>query len=211
MQRISLTLVFLFSMTATFAVAQQPRDSHLMEDGAGVLFSRSTFAHGYRHGYEAGYHLGNIDANMGRRQKANVRARRGVSSGYRAVFGPKHSFESGFRSGLQAGYSDGYAGRTFRAVTELRSLANSLGTQTAADPANIYFDQGVHAGYDQGIRTASPPHSASHFDLGQINCPETPVASSHPDFCEGYRLGFILGQTDAGILGPEHGLLEASR
>lgn len=211
MPRTSLTVALLFSMAATLAVAQQAGDSHLMEDGAGVLFSRSTFAHGYRHGYEAGYHLGNIDANMARPQKTRVRATRGLSSGYRPSFGSKPSFESGFRSGLPAGYSDGYAGRNFRAVIELRSLANSLNPHADADPANNYFDKGVRAGYDQGIRNASPAHSASRFDFSLVSCPETSLAGSHPDYCEGYRRGFVLGQTDGVVLGPEHGLLEASR
>ena len=215
MPRIGLTVALFLSMTATLTVAQPAQDSHCTEDSAGVFLSRSAFAHGYRHGYEAGYHVGNIDANMARPQKTKLRSMRGVSSGYRPTFGSKPSFESGFRSGLEAGYRDGYVGRNFRAVTELRSLAASLDAQADADPANNYFDKGVRAGYDQGIRNAAPAQSASKFDFSRVSCPGTGSASAHSQlqqiYCEGYRRGFILGQSDGITLGPEHGLLEASR
>lgn len=215
MLRTSFTFALLLGVAAVLAVAQRPGDSHCTEDGAGMLLSRSAFAHGYRHGYESGYHLGNVDANLARPQKTKLRASRGISSGYQYAFGSKPSFESGFRSGLKAGYSDGYVGRAFRAVSELRMLATALDAQADAYPANSFFDKGVHAGYDQGIRNASPAHSTSQLDFSRVSCPEHGSASSDRElqqtYCEGYRRGFILGQSDGVILGPERGLLEASR
>src|SRR5215471_15809185 len=109
------------------AVAQSDVDeSHLREAGAGAIFTRSAFAHGYRHGYEEGYHLGNIDVNMGRLARKKRDQFHGVSQGYSSQFGPKQSFEAGFEAGLQAGYSDGFLGRSFRGVEVTRSLARAL-------------------------------------------------------------------------------------
>lgn len=215
MSRNCLILVALFGMATAPGTAQQAADPHLSEPGTAVLVSRSAFAHGYRHGYEAGYHWGNIDVNMARPQKAKPALIKGISIGYQPVFGPKHSFERGFRSGLKAGYSDGYAGKNFRAVAEFRSLAASLNPNADSVPDKTYFDNGVLAGYSRGLDRHAQAPSSSPLDFHLVTCPQTTFPSNHSDlqqiFCEGYQRGFALGRADGAVLGPEHGLLEASR
>jgi hypothetical protein len=197
------------------AFAQQQADSHLTEPGTAVLVSRSPFAHGYRHGYETGYHLGNIDANMARPQKTKLGSMKGVANGYQPGFGSKHSFERGFHSGMMAGYSDGYAGRNFRAIAEFRSLAASLSAKDETATENASFDTGVRAGYSQGLDHAASSPSASDLNFHLVTCPESVPSGAHATqqrfYCDGYQRGFILGRADGAILGPEHGLLEASR
>ena len=215
MRRTGLLAVLLFSITSTIAIAQQEGDPHLSEPGTAVLVSRSGFAHGYRHGYEAGYHLGNIDANMARPPKTKIVAPKGISSGYQPIFGPKHSFEDGFHSGLKAGYSDGYAGRNFRAISEFRSLGASLSAQPQPGSENKYFDNGVRAGYTQGLDHSPTVPSALDLDFRLVTCPESDSsgfpAAAQRIYCDGYQRGYILGRADGAILPAEHGLLEASR
>lgn len=215
MPRNALLIVLTFTLSAILAIAQQQTDSHLTEPGTAVLVARSAFAHGYRHGYEAGYHLGNIDANMARPQKARLAASRKIPMGYQPEFGSRHSFEHGFHSGLKAGYSDGYAGRSFRAIAEFRSLSTSLNgkAESAADDAP--FDSGVLAGYTQGLDHAPGAPSAADLDFHLVSCPKSSPSGSHGSapqtYCDGYQRGYVLGRADGAILGPEHGLLEASR
>jgi hypothetical protein len=116
---------------------------------------------------------------------------------------------------LKAGYSDGYAGRNFRAVAEFRSLSASL--NVGADPRgdDTYFDNGVRAGYAQGLDHAPTSPSSSELDFHVVTCPETNLSGSHAVsqrmYCAGYQRGYVLGRTDGMVLGPDRGLLEASR
>lgn len=215
MLRNALLVVFVSSLTAFLASAQQGTDSHLTEPGTAVLVARSAFAHGYRHGYEAGYHLGNIDVNMARPEKAKLASSRKIRTGYQPDFGSRHSFERGFQSGLKAGYSDGYAGRNFRAIAEFRSLSASLKAKAESRTDDAPFDSGVLAGYTQGLDHASNPTSAADLDFHLVTCPASAASGSQAatqrPYCDGYQRGYVLGRADGAILGPEHGLLEASR
>ena len=190
----------------------------MQESGTAAIFTRSAFAHGYRHGYEAGYHQGNMDINMVRPPKVKLSRIKGIQLGYNHEFGSRRSFELGFQSGLKAGYSDGYAGRVFRAVSQLRDLASDLNsTPSADDPEDSYFDQGVEYGYFQGINNASSgSNSVAPLDFHLVACSTLHLAgpknvARKKIYCEGYRRGYVLGHGDALTLHPERNLLEASR
>ncbi len=189
------------------------QETHQSEPVTGVLFARSTFAHGYRHGYEAGYHQGNIDINMARPSRTKFSELRGVPLGYQSGFGPRNSFLYGFQYGLMAGYNDGYAGREFRAITILRQVAAELDPNLPAlKVRSSLFDTGLIFGYEDGFgqkpakkmekmpERPSDPHSCEQAQVGET-----------PDYCEGYRRGLILGHKDAFAARGEHGLLEASK
>jgi hypothetical protein len=195
-------LVLLLAACAAGQGAGQ--DAHLNEATSGNIYARSAFAHGYRHGYEEGYHLGNVDINMARLPRSKKSQFRGLGLGYSPEFGLKRSFEAGFQAGLKAGYGDGYEGRSFRAVESARSMAVALeGALSPADPGGSYFDQGISAGYRDGLtqgEASAPDAAAGDFSL--IGC-----SNFHPDrpeelpaqagFCDGYRRGFALGHGDA--------------
>jgi hypothetical protein len=189
------------------------QETHQSEPLTGVLFMRSTFAHGYRHGYEAGYHQGNIDINMARPSRTKFSELRGIPLGYQSGFGPRNSFLYGFQYGLMAGYNDGFAGREFRAITTLRQVAAELDSNLPQlKVRSSLFDTGLIFGYEDGFgqkpakkldkmpERPSDPHSCEKAQAGET-----------PDYCEGYRRGLILGHKDAFAARGEHGLLEASK
>jgi flagellar biosynthesis/type III secretory pathway protein FliH len=192
-------------------------ESHLTEAVSGNIYARSAFAHGYRHGYEEGYHLGNVDINMARLPRTKKSQFRGLNVGYSPEFGQRRSFEAGFQAGLKAGYGDGYDGRPFRAVESARSMAEALeNALPPADPAGSYFDQGVGAGYRDGLAQGEAPvPDATFLDFHLVGC-----TSFHPDkpqelpaqasFCDGYQRGFVLGHADALAPGADRPL-EASK
>jgi hypothetical protein len=214
-----LTIAAIAAVALALAGTAAVQENHCQEAGTGPLLTRSAFAHGYRHGYEAGYHEGNIDINMARRARTQFKQFKGLALGYEQGFGSKKSFEFGFALGLKAGYNDGYAGKTFRAVYGLRSVAESLSVNPApADPQNTFFDRGMTLGYQDGFAGA---HAAAKnsgvvaVDLQSVPCSfharkkqEEEAGSS---YCDGYRRGFVLGQGDGLALGPGEGLLEASK
>ncbi|HEY6250278.1 MAG TPA: hypothetical protein VI685_09970 [Candidatus Angelobacter sp.] len=206
----------LFLILANNPIAQTlGREPHYCEPGSGAISMRSAFAHGYRHGYEEGYHMGNIDINMGRKPHTKLSQIHALSH-YSSSFGPRKSFESGFQQGVRAGYMDGFAGRVFRGLDNLRLTAVALDqSPAAADPGNVYFDQGFSAGYDQGldsVRNEGP--QPEKVDISLISCStasgkriEEVVKGT---FCDGYRRGFILGHADGIVLGP-NAMVLASR
>ena len=210
-------LLFCVAFAATAACAQTDIDSHFHEAGSSVIFARSTFAHGYRHGYEAGYHLGNMDINMGRQMRTRPAQFHDVQRGYDVDFGPKKSFEAGFQYGLKAGYLDGFVGHTFRAVDSLRITAASLSAMpVAADPRNLYFDEGFSSGYNEGLTRGQREGSMEQqIDLRFVSCQFHPAKEqdlpAQESYCEGYRRGYSLGHSDGIVIRPDHGSLEASR
>ena len=115
------SLLSAFALRFNSVVACQ--ESHQSEPVTGVLFMRSTFAHGYRHGYEAGYHQGNIDINMARPPGRDSPNYAESPWAIKPVLVPRNSFLYGFQFGLMAGYNDGYGGREFRVISTLRQVA----------------------------------------------------------------------------------------
>jgi hypothetical protein len=210
-------------LTLCCGLPARSQEAHLSEKGAGPIFSRSAFAHGYRHGYEEGYRLGNLDVNMGRLPRAKESQFRGLNLAYSSGFGPKKSFEGGFHAGIRAGYGDGFAGRTFRAVDSMRAIAEALDeTSPGADPGNHSFDQGFATGYRDGLEyreLSDQPSGALGFrNVGCAQLPSDKQASDKQEdlvaqgsYCDGYRRGFVLGHDDALVLGSDLSPLEASK
>lgn len=191
------------------AVAEATAEIHYSEAGTAPILVRSAFAHGYRHGYEEGYHQGNIDINMGRQPHTRFSQLRDLSMRYSSEFGPRKSFDAGFQQGVRAGYMDGFAGRMFRGLENLRSIAMKLDQQPAqADPRNLYFDQGFSAGYERGIDSALKQGTQrGKVDPSMVECSANQRATQMGEavrgtFCDGYRRGFVLGHTDGIVLGP---------
>lgn len=214
-----LTIAALAAIALALGGTAAVQENHCREAGTGPLLSRSAFAHGYRHGYEAGYHEGNIDVNMARRARTQFKQFKGLALGYEPGFGQKKSFEFGFALGLKAGYSDGYAGKTFRAICNLRSVAESLNLNPGpADPENRFFDRGVTLGYQDGFAGAHATAQNSAIvavDLQSVPCSfhalKKQDEAAESSYCDGYRRGFVLGHGDGLALGPGEGLLEASK
>jgi hypothetical protein len=216
MRRLLSVLILFLAPSLTLPAKAQ--ESHLSEAGSSAVFSRSSFAHGYRHGYEEGYHLGNIDINMGRMARNRRDQFHGLSQSYSSNFGPKKSFEDGFQAGVQAGYCDGFAGRRFRAVESTRELANELGDKPSPDdPSGVYFDQGLASGYTDGFQHgAMATIPATPLDAGAIACSQFHPAkqqdiAAEGSYCEGYRRGFVLGHDDALALAADQAALEAAK
>jgi len=205
-------MLLLVFAVCPLALAQDRGESHLSEPISGVVFARSAFAHGYRHGYEEGYHLGNLDINMGRLTRTKKGQLRGLSLGYSSAFGPRRSFEAGFHAGLKAGYADGYDGRTFRAVELVRSVAGELkAVPSTADPAGLYFDQGLGTGYYDGLQQGeSAPADFHEVSCAQFHPQKREDLPAEGSYCEGYQRGFVLGRSDAVAL-ANRPALEASK
>src|SRR5215471_16138534 len=149
------------------------QETHLSEQGSGAIFSRSAFAHGYRHGYEEGYHLGNIDANFAHLARTKKSQFHGLRLGYSSEFGSKKSFEEGFQSGVLAGYGDGYAGRNFRAVDSMRTIATSL----EEEEAEASDGQAKAGSFDQGLacgKRRQPTRLESHWISTASAAPSVP-------------------------------------
>lgn len=210
---ISVAIVF----ALTFSAQAREHDGHLNEPGAGALFTRSAFAHGYRHGYEAGYHVGNVDINMARGPRTKFKEFKGLPLGYERSFGPKKSFELGFALGLEAGYGDGYSGKMFRAVDTLHMIGESLNASPGrGDPDNTLFDRGVTLGYQKGLaasRSGTTHTVPTGMDSAKCSLPAGRIqqAEGQISYCDGYRRGFLLGRSDGLDLSPAQILLEASK
>jgi hypothetical protein len=207
--------IFLLLAVSVSAGQAATQESHFTDAGARRIFLRSAFAHGYSHGYEEGYHQGNIDVNMAHTARTNHLDLHGIPLQYSPEFGSKKSFESGFRAGLKPGYADGYAGRKFRAVEALRSLAGALDEKApTCDPQNAYFDGGFASGYGRGLEHAAgkPSSSAMQLDASFEACqrvfhPRTRQdEDAQPAFCDGYRRGYMLGNADALAQGSDSAL-----
>lgn len=198
-------------LLATSAIAQSVQERHLREAGTSAIFKHSAFVHGYRHGYEDGYHLGNVDINLGRHPRIKLESRE-IFSRYSPQFGSKKFFEAGFREGLKAGYSDGFAGRGFRAVKNLQSMANALDQNSSpTDPASAYFDQGVLTGYNDGRNQRASNPGPTQLDAALDDCvrlqrfAELDIVAQG-SFCDGYRRGYLLGEADAVAGNPDSAL-----
>ena len=120
--------------------------------------------------------------------------------------------------GLKPGYTDGFSGRIYRAASLLRFASDGLSAEAAiTDPKNLYFDQGVSAGYGDGLDRGQKDGSAKdNVELAMVGCSNfQPVRTqdlpAQGSFCEGYRRGYLLGHSDGFALRPEHVALQASK
>jgi len=189
--------VLAFTVSSRAADAHRP-DTHL-SDPAAALYARSPFAHGYIHGYEDGYHAADQDLQFGRLMRG-VRSKPAPHPESKIGSSDPASLRKGYAQGFAAGYRDSAAGRDFRAIAALRTLASALPAD--APTPDREFDRGFNDGYFAGEAYAATSNPPIH-DLGYISrfCAEhvaggkSPSAETHQ--CPGYTAGFRLGYSDA--------------
>jgi hypothetical protein len=186
----------LFFCLASVCLAQDP---HLGQDPAQRLYSASSFAHGYLHGYEMGYHYGDLDLQLSHNAQ-NVKTLRGFKAGghhYRKEFGDKGSFLSGYQSGFRVGYADALDGSEFRAVLNMRELAQELpqvdqsGAPILNQAITLGYTDGVKSGLNDGRASADYRPDGSDCELA-LRFKEPPAKF----FCGVYSLGYRLGYSD---------------
>lgn len=200
MARFALLVAFLLT-AVVLVTAQDAPDPHLLAARTSALARASVFVHGYLHGYEEGFHLGDQDLQMGRGSRdlgkcdiaKNVR-------GYRRNFGDKRSFEGGYRQGVRVGYSDAFAGRAFRAVRELQSVAGVAAQNAQAQP-DPTFDKGFSAGYTSGQQQGLHDGRVEAMSAPAVPaCPPAHGNSAEPQtFCAAYLGGYRVGYSDGFI------------
>ena len=188
----------LFVALVAITCFAQP-DSHLTQDPAQRLFTESPFAHGYMHGYELGYHCGDLDLQMAHSPQ-NLKTVKQFKAGphvYDRTFGDKNSFVMGYQAGFRMGYADGYKGNDFRAIAELRQLANDV--PEVDQRSSPILDRALSNGYRDGVKTG--------LGDGRANVDYRPDGADcelalrfkdapSPFYCAAYALGYRLGYSD---------------
>lgn len=185
-----------FFWAANLCLAQ---DLHLRQDSAQRLYTASSFAHGYLHGYEMGYHYGDLDLQLSHSAK-NVKTLRGFKAGgshYRREFGDRSSFIEGYQSGFRVGYLDALDGSEFRAVLNMRELAQDL---PEVDQAGApILNQAITRGYTDGVKTGlSDGRTSADYRPDGSDC-DLALRFKEPParfFCSVYSLGYRLGYAD---------------
>ena len=202
---------FLLLGIATAKEAAKSDDQHVLESEAAPLFAQSAFAHGYLHGYEEGFHAGDQDFQNGHIKSAAEHLKQAsIPSG--SGPGSEHKpFRSGYQYGFQAGYNDSVAGRDFRALDLLRTVADDLemplpprvikGAMAFA-PLSVTggageFDSAFSTGYLSGLqytRENSKPIGDFKYVLGF--CMSDSHGKVGPAYCDAYVRGFRVGYAD---------------
>ena len=100
-----------------------------------------------------GYHYGDIDLQLSHSAQ-NVKALRGFKAAgkfYKKEFGDRGSFTEGYQSGFRVGYADAIDGSEFRAVLNMRELAQEL---PEVDQSGLpVLNQAITRGYTDGVKT----------------------------------------------------------
>ena len=169
------------------------------QDGAAVLYQRSSFAHGYLHGYEDGFHAADQNLQLGHTANG-IKSRldaHDLAPRSRMPEGDPGLYAMGYRQGAEAGYADGIGEREFRAIRELRLAADGLDTATPAQHFDRGFADGYAAGRTQGARNE---YTVSDFSYVGAYCRDHLRTAATPDsYCDaytrGYRMGFNDGRT----------------
>lgn len=185
------------ALTSTLAIAQ---DHHMDGDPAQELYGCSPFAHGYLHGYEQGFHDGDLDLQLAHAHEdaKKMHDYREAKHAYRKEFGDRDTFLKGYDYGFRVGYADAIDGLEFRAVSNLRRLAQDL---PRVDPrAAPVLDEALTHGYLDGVnsglhdgRTTKADYrpDGSDCDLA-LRFKEPPTKF----YCSAYSLGYRLGYSD---------------
>jgi len=188
-QNLRLALLLSTLTLAAGGLAAQP-DYHLTQDSAHAVYQQSTWAHGYVHGYQMGFHEGTIDYHMAhlRRDPRKIKSAQHTSAAYHSDFGDRKVFERGFKEGFNVGYSDAFAGRDYRASSEMEKLAS---TEPVKDGSHL--DPVLGEGYTAGQRSGlEDGRRAAAYMPQKAQCPAHYVEPQ----CAGFRLGFQLGYSD---------------
>lgn len=190
-------MIAVLVLTSALAMAQ---DSHLDGGPSHELFGTSSFAHGYLHGYERGFHDGDLDLQLAhsRQDTKKMRDYQAGKHEYRREFGDRNMFIKGYEYGFRVGYADALDGLAFRAVSNLRTLAQDL---PRVDPrAAPILDQALTHGYLDGVnsglndgRTAKADYRPDGSDCELALRFKEPPAKF---YCSAYSLGYRLGYSD---------------
>ncbi len=178
------------------AVAQ---DSHLGHDPAQRLYTNSSFAHGYLHGYEQGYHYGDLDLQLSHsvQDVKSLKQYKSAGSHYKSAFGDRGTFIEGYQSGFRVGYADAIEGSEFRAVLNMRELAQEL-PDVDNNGAPI-LNQAITRGYTDGVKSGlNDGRTAADYRPDGSDC-ELALRFKEPPakfFCSVYSLGYRLGYSD---------------
>jgi hypothetical protein len=192
------TLLILLAAVCASSICLAQIDVHLVDSPGKVLFTHSSWSHGYLHGYESGFHQGNIDLHMSReiRNPHAVKEYKQSGHSYRSHFGSREEFESGFGAGFEVGYLDAASGREFRAASEVIRTSTDISSTPLADSivSDRYFDLVLENGYMAGRRKGlNDGRAKSSFDESEATCPQDPKML---DFCSAYKSGFRWGYSD---------------
>lgn len=194
-----IALALVFGMSA-IARCEDP-DRHMTDAVSRVLYERSAYAHGYMHGYEEGFHSADMDIHMGRGERSVRQIQEYADcKGYRSEFGDKKFFRTGYQKGFEQGYGDGIQGRAFRALAQIRKIAEGLSVAAAKGFRERDFDTAFSRGYDAGRRLGTTPvtmvtESEPRLNLCQSNMPRS--VKDTADFCDAFDRGLSLGFSDA--------------
>jgi len=191
------TIVALLTLTSALMTAQ---DRHLASDPTHGLCGASAFAHGYLHGYERGFHDGDLDMQLAhaRQDVKKMRDFREAKHEYKKEFGDQKVFVEGYEYGFRVGYTDALDGLAFRAVENLRALAQDL--PQVDSHATPILDQAITRGYLDGVNSGLKDGRKTDADYRPdgSDC-ELSLRFKEPPakfYCSAYSLGYRLGYSD---------------
>ncbi len=192
-----LTTILFFALMSALLTAQE---RHLAGDPTRELCSVSAFAHGYLHGYERGFHDGDLDLQLAhsRQETKKMRDFREAKHEYKREFGDENMFVKGYEYGFRVGYSDALDGLSFRAVENLRAMAQDL---PQVDPKSApILDQAITQGYLDGVNSGLNDGRKTDADYRPdgSDC-ELALRFKEPPakfYCSAYSLGYRLGYSD---------------
>lgn len=178
--------------------AQAP-DQHLVNDPAQRLYVESPWAHGYVHGYAMGFHCGDLDVQLSHpaQEIKKIRQYKDAKEHFRKPYGDKKSFISGYEDGFVVGYADAYKGSEFRAVLNLRELAQEM--PQVVPSGSPVLDTAIERGYRDGRKSGLQDGRADadyRPDGSDCDLALRFKAAPTPYYCSVYSLGYRLGYSD---------------
>lgn len=196
-----------FTSLSVSSVSSAPytaRERHLQNPGAGVLYTNSAFAHGFRHGYERGFGVGDFDLQMGRTPRLSFTKKEYAPTHreYDLAFGSRELFDQGYRAGFRSGYSDAMAGLEFQASERAKSAAAGLNA-ILPESRRRYFDEGVASGYNSARSPQAPQQAMTAEYLEQYCRANAPKVAQPLDYCSGFAHGYLLGARPDNPIAPQ--------
>jgi hypothetical protein len=184
-------------LLSTLSMAQE---SHADGNANRELYGSSSFARGYLQGYEQGFHDGDLDMQLAheRQDPEKMKDYGGAKHAFQKSFGDRDAFVKGYHYGFRVGYGDAMSGLQFRAVDNLRELAQDLPPVNPQSApildeaiAHGYLD-GVHSGLHDG-RSMNAEYRPDRADCELALRFQKPPAQF---YCSAYSVGYRLGYAD---------------
>lgn len=190
-------MLAVLALTSALMIGQE---RHLDGDPTLGICGASAFAHGYLHGYERGFHDGDLDLQLAhaRQDVKKMRDFREAKHEYKKEFGDEKMFVKGYEYGFRVGYTNALDGLAFRAVENLRALAQDL---PPMDPKGApILDQAITHGYLDGVNSGLHDGRDTNADYRPdgSDC-ELALRFKEPPakfYCSAYSLGYRLGYSD---------------